>query len=512
MIETDPQRGGVRGPAESRAFVRDLGRLAERVLPVFALVVAIAFVLVAAAHATDRAFIQQQAGSRMGLAQYAREGILYPPLLQDGHYGGTRMMPIPVILHAGIGSLTDEFLVSGKLLTYVSFLALLFLAFVTMRSLGCSSGRSAALAVAVAATRVGLATSLTISYDALPVALQLGAVLLVARRRDRVAIATAGVVCAAALLSKLSALWAVGAVVVWLWRRDRSALGVYLGASVAAVGLGVSFVQLASGGRFAENVLMFSSSALGNDGILRVPVQLLIVATVAPAVIVLFASAVTETVLAKSARDLTIYHVSFWFAGAILLVVLTRSGAIGNHFLDLLVLCAVLTARLWVRWERNPSHSGVVPVAVVLSLIVSSPALGLRGADVVFGSDRLRADIRFLDEWVDPHARLLAEDPSIPVMRGQVPVVLDAFTLSTIGARHPELITPLIQRLERHEFDLVILTHPLDAAPKDWFADVPTGWYTVQLGAEGASAIGRDYVLLTGRERDYIYVPRDASS
>ena len=130
----------------------------------------------------------------------------------------------------------------------------------------------------------------------------------------------------------------------------------------------------------------------------------------------------------------------------------------------------------------------------------------------MFGSDRLRADIRFLDEWVDPHARLLAEDPSIPVMRGQVPVVLDAFTLSTIGARHPELITPLVQRLERHEFDLVILTHPLDAAPKDWFADVPTGWYTVQLGAEVASAIGRDYVLLAGREGYYIYVPRDASS
>ena len=39
------------------------------------------------------------------------------------------MMPIPILLHAGLSFVTGEFLVSGKLLTFLSYLALLGVAF-----------------------------------------------------------------------------------------------------------------------------------------------------------------------------------------------------------------------------------------------------------------------------------------------------------------------------------------------------------------------------------------------
>ncbi len=155
-----------------RGVSRDLGQLLEGALLVVALIVAAAFALVAVAHVADRAFINYQAGSRMGLALYTREGILYPPIFHEGFYGGTRMMPVPILLHAGISFLTSEFQASGKLLTYLSFLALLIVAFQAMRSLGCSAARSAVLLAAVTASGVGIWTSLSISYDALPVALQ----------------------------------------------------------------------------------------------------------------------------------------------------------------------------------------------------------------------------------------------------------------------------------------------------------------------------------------------------
>src|SRR4030095_7351185 len=71
---------------------RDVGQLFERALVVFAFVAAASFVFVAVAHLSDRAFITFQAGSRMGLAKYAGEGILYPQFFQGGFYGGTRMM------------------------------------------------------------------------------------------------------------------------------------------------------------------------------------------------------------------------------------------------------------------------------------------------------------------------------------------------------------------------------------------------------------------------------------
>jgi len=48
----------------------------------------------------------------MGLALYAREGILYPPFLREGFYGGTRMMPI--LLHAGLSFVTGEYSSQGS--------------------------------------------------------------------------------------------------------------------------------------------------------------------------------------------------------------------------------------------------------------------------------------------------------------------------------------------------------------------------------------------------------------
>ena len=79
-----------------RRASRDVGQLFERALVVFAFVAAACFAFVAVAHLFDRAFITYQAGSRMGLALYAREGILYPPFVHEGFYGGTRMMPVPI--------------------------------------------------------------------------------------------------------------------------------------------------------------------------------------------------------------------------------------------------------------------------------------------------------------------------------------------------------------------------------------------------------------------------------
>jgi hypothetical protein len=51
----------------------------------------------------------------MNLAKYANEGVLYPPLLDGQHYGGTHWTPLPILLNAGAARLTGEYLTSGKL-------------------------------------------------------------------------------------------------------------------------------------------------------------------------------------------------------------------------------------------------------------------------------------------------------------------------------------------------------------------------------------------------------------
>ena len=482
-----------------RRASRDVGQLFERALVVFALVAAACFAFVAVAHLFDRAFITYQAGSRMGLALYAREGILYPPFVHEGFYGGTRMMPVPILLHAGISFITGEFLGSGKLLTCLSYLALLAIAFRTMRSLGLPAARSAVLLVAVTVSAVGIWTSVTISYDPLPVALQLLALALVARGRGRVAIVMAGLLCALALFSKLGAIWGVGTIGLWLWSRNRRALGSFLGAYLAASALGFLLVQLASGGRFWQNVYAFSSSAVGEDGIHRVPSQLAEMASIAPLFYVLLPLAVIELVLASRGKGITIYHLAVPFAAATLIIALTRSGAGFNHLLDLMILSAVMTAGLWMRWTREHlSRAALVPIAVMLATIASYPLLVEANEEISPG--RLRGDITFLDPLVGPGDRILSEDPSIQIARDQVPVVLDAFMLPSIGARDPEALDALVERLEHHGFDRVILVYPLNEAPEDW--------YTMHFGTSVADAIARNYTLVGRGNRSYVYAPR----
>jgi len=228
---------------------------------------------------------------------------------------------------------------------------------------------------------------------------------------------------------------------------------------LAASGLGFLLVQLASGGRFWQNVYAFSSSAVGEDGIHRIPSQLAEMAPIAPLLYVLLPLAAIELVLASRGKGITIYHVAVPFAAAALIVALTRLGAVFNHSLDLMILSVVMTARLWMRLtQEHLSRAVLVPIAVMLAMIASYPILVEASEEASPG--RLRGDIGFLDRLIGPGDRILSEDASIPIARGQVPAVLDAFMLPTIGARDPEALEALVERLEHHGFDRVILVYP----------------------------------------------------
>lgn len=156
----------------------------------------------------------------------------------------------------------------------------------------------------------------------------------------------------------------------------------------------------------------------------------------------------------------------------------------------------------------RPDHKRVQVLVLIMVGLLVPLAAGL-AFSAVESRSVLDADARFLERYLDPADRILAEDPSIPIALGQVPVVLDPFTLSTVGARHPELLRPLIERLEAGRFDAVVLRFPVRSRPP---TTEDAEWYEMQFGSEVIGAIERNYVLLAGRKGHYIYAPRDGSS
>jgi hypothetical protein len=93
----------------------------------------------------------------------------------------------------------------------------------------------------------------------------------------------------------------------------------------------------------------------------------------------------------------------------------------------------------------------------------------------------------------------------VPISLGQVPVVLDPFMLPRLAERRPQAVPDLIDRIEKQEFDLVILVEPLEPLDRSW-------WRELDLGLPVVRAISRAYTY-TGRVQGYhVYEPRGEGS
>src|SRR5688572_31860636 len=85
--------------------------------------------VLAFAHIDDQHRVGWAEGTRMALARSIVHGEMYPPLFEDGRFGGTRYMPLPTALHAGLARVTDEYLTSGKLASLASMAAVVVLVY-----------------------------------------------------------------------------------------------------------------------------------------------------------------------------------------------------------------------------------------------------------------------------------------------------------------------------------------------------------------------------------------------
>lgn len=482
------------------------------VVGVFAAGVLLSWLLIAGVHADDTYHVSDVGAAWLTLARDVEHGVLYPPLYDGHHFGGTRYMPLQILTFTGGEEVTGDHIVGAKLVVYLLAVLLFALIFVALRSFRCPLHLSLGLVAAVLASSVGLVAATTVAGDTLPVVLQLGALVLVTRYTGRWHAVGAGSLCGLAVLSKFSALWAPAAIVVWLFVRDRRRPVVFLASFILAVGAGIAATEALSSGRFSDNLLGLSGSSFTGEGsvFLDSPGKLISLAEAnATSIVVLFPFVLLSLLLAASERRITVYHLSLVFAVAILLVVLADPGAYYNHLLDVSVLSVILVGDLWQRTGREAFPAARI---AVLAALVWAIGLGYytdvkpdtsQAARLLIGrGDREAFADRPPAGVFSPSDRILSEDAYIPLALGQRPVILDAFMLLRIAEKHPDWRQALIRRIDAHEFDKVVLLQR---------ADRSIWWREVDLGLPIVDAIQRNYRL--GRRvpewRDlWIYVPK----
>ncbi len=475
-----------------------------------AALVAVSVVFLAVVHFDDMYRLQGIERIRLTLARFANMGQLYPPLEEDGYYGGTRYMPLPIVLHASAARVSGEYIMSGKAVTYLFAAILAAFVFGTLRKKGCSMPMSAALTAAVFVTPVGLTAALGVNGDIMPLVLQLVAISLIADSTERKPAVVAGVLCAVALLSKLPALWGPAAIAIWLWRRGRSSLPAFLGSFLGAALFGWLSFYLVTDGRITQNVaaLAFSGISEASDpfrplGVFRwISVHVSIVMTLAPVLALAVWTAVAR-------KQVSIYLAALGCYAVLVIGIWFDPGVDINHLADLTPLVVIVMGELWV--SVSSVHGRRSFAAATLALVVG---WGI----VLVHFDRLQPEVETayamafdgqtnpalarlpLEDEVPDEAVILSEDPYVPASRGHRPVVLDPWIFLRLSRDHPEWATDLARRIEGREFNVVVLRTPLQL--EFWFEDF-------HFGPEVLAALKSNYEFEAEADGYYLYVPAE---
>ena len=468
------------------------------ILPALGLLLLGAWLSLAVVHLGDRYAVTGTSSVWMGLAYYARHGLLFPPLFDGEHVAGTRYMPLSILAHAGLASLTGEYLVSGKLLGLFSGIAIGIVLVAALRRVGARLRLALPLAAVVLASPVGMVTTMGMRPEAIPSGLQLAAVAVVLSSHRRRSLGLAAILCAFAIMAKITAIYAPIAIVFWLLRRHPRA-AVAFGAMFAIATFTLfGVVTLVSEGRIWTNLLELGSAGLSLTDIVTVPTRLLAHLGAEPGVFLLVPFALVAVVLGWKARAVSLAQAALIVAALVTLFIYTDRGADYNHLLDVALLTALVAgefaARSWTATSggqhMQPAFAAALVVGMVATLTVG-PGIDLalvarhaltRGAEPMYDAAPLRGLVAPADE-------VLSDTAYLAVSRGQQPVVLDPFMLGRIGQRQPEVVQDLAARVRRGEFKAIVLQFDIDGL------DFPAFFGPQDVGAKVSAAIREHYRL-----------------
>lgn len=462
----------------------------------FVLLVLLVWVVVGLANLDTQYYMNHVTGAWIAMSHWTLQGRYYPPLQFDGFYAGTRFGPLAIALQSLAYKITGHPIIGAKLLHMLYMLATMAGLFVILKKIKLPSYLAALLAVFPLLTWIGWEGTMTIRHDLLPVALQLGALvmLLTADRPTRLRVCGAALLCALAPLSKISGLWGTAACGLYLLFAYPGLLLWFAPVWFVTLGTGIGVVQIASQGNFFINM---KACLFGGDGVVTDMSPKLVVQLIYSFFIAVYRDAVLWVMIPLALigawvgrRQAPSIAVGILFGGLMTAYLWTKSGVSINHLVDMVMLAVLgfglllshLAATLVVRatpalevdseqsGHRVPNHP-IYALAAAIMVVTGLAALAVP-RDQAWGTERIKMahlaakdlsgkqPLETAEQQIRQHHKpgehLLSIDAAVPILLGQNPVVLDAWMLRVFFKTNPQAEAALIKRIEAKEFDGIV--------------------------------------------------------
>jgi hypothetical protein len=391
------------------------------------------------------------------------EGVFYRPVFDESGYGGTRYMPLFFVLYGALISFFHDPVTAGFLLSIATLVFLDLGIYFLLRETGAPKAIAIPLTFLVHASISFQLLTLETRGDFLAAGMNVWGILLALKhiRTNSWGILTLSTgFFIGALFTKFTTIGGLAVVVLYFLIREKRSSAFYL-IGVTSISI---FALLWGVNEFSQGKALasFQACALGGfnfDYALKTPIWFLTVTIQDPFLFAIMCLAIYLMQREKVDQWKTFVPLYFGFTLVSTFAIFSSPGTDSNHLIDLLIACILVLAFQFQKDESFSKTYNACFLFVTIGILFMWIPGTISIKDHIEPIGRPTRDtIRAIAGELGPQAKnLLSENPMVPLLMGQRPIVMDAFSLRVIAQKSPAIQADFIRKIEDQFFDAIIL-------------------------------------------------------
>jgi hypothetical protein len=397
------------------------------------------------------------------LANDFAQGVFYRPVFDETGTGGTRYMPLFFVLYGILISYLNDPVLSGLLLSLSTIGFLDWGVYLLLRQFGIQRNSALAFTFLAHASIAFQLLTLEVRGDFLAAGLNVWGIVFALkhlRSNSRGHLTLSAFFFKGAIFTKFTTIGGLATVVLFFLVQKKNASAIYLTGLTALAT--VALILGVNAWSHGKALASFQACALGGFNLtyaLKTPLWFLTVIVQDPFFLALLGLAIYLAAMTITAQWKSFVPLYFGFTLVSTFFIFSSPGTDSNHLIDLLIACILVTA---TQFQTSQKFSGVYNLyflfTVIGILFMWIPGtLSIKDHIEPVGRPT-RDTIQTLASKLGPENKnILSENPLVPLLMGQRPFVLDAFSLRLLAQKSPVVHEDFTRKIENRFFEAIVL-------------------------------------------------------